>query len=405
MSLSKFLFLSILFIANFSFSKIQDTMFVPVLDKSAEWYEKISLRGYAQVRYNGLFETNSDLGCAQCDGSWGGDKSFFFRRIRLIFFGQVHPRVYFYLQPDFASSPASSNSLHMGQIRDAYFDVGLDNDNEFRFRIGQSKVPFGFENLQSSQNRLPLDRNDAINSAFSNERDLGVFFYYAPKKIRQRYSMLVREGLKGSGDYGIFGLGAFNGQIANLVERNDNFHVVARASYPFKFGEQIFEPGIQAYSGLFTLDENNISDGIKHREDLTYLDQRAAVSAVLYPKPFGIQAEYNVGRGPEFNKVNGSIDLDRLHGGYITMNYKIDYKDQKIYPFARYQYYQGGKKHERDARSYNVNELELGVEWLPYPNFEIVAMYTFSERRYEDFIKNDNFQKGSLIRIQLQVNF
>jgi hypothetical protein len=36
---------------------------------------------------------------------------------------------------------------------------------EYRVRIGQSKVPYGFENLQSSQNRLSLDRNDALNSA------------------------------------------------------------------------------------------------------------------------------------------------------------------------------------------------------------------------------------------------
>src|SRR5690606_27063174 len=115
---------------------------------------------------------------------------------------------------DFASSPGGG-AMNFVQIRDAYFDVGLDKKNEFRFRIGQSKVPFGFENLQSSQNRLPLDRNDALNSAVSNERDIGVFFYWAPEKIRKRFSMLVREGYKGTGDYGVFGLGVYNGQTAN----------------------------------------------------------------------------------------------------------------------------------------------------------------------------------------------
>jgi hypothetical protein len=71
-------------------------------------------------------------------------------------------------------------------------------------RVGQSKVPFGFENLQSSQNRLTLDRNDALNSAVANERDLGAFFYWAPSKIRERFAMLVKDGYKGSGDYGVF---------------------------------------------------------------------------------------------------------------------------------------------------------------------------------------------------------
>ena len=125
-------------------------------DKRGKWYDNISVRGYVQARYNRLFETNEKLKCEQCDRSWGEDGGFFLRRVRVIFFGQVHERVYFYIQPDFASS-ASPTGLHFGQIRDAYFDVGFDRKNQFRARIGQSKVPYGFENMQSSQNRLPLD--------------------------------------------------------------------------------------------------------------------------------------------------------------------------------------------------------------------------------------------------------
>ena len=125
-----------------------------------KWYDQFSIRGYAQVRYNRLLETNSKLKCEQCDRSIGDGGGFFLRRLRIIFSGQLVNNVYFYIQPDFASS-VSSTSLHFAQIRDAYFDVGLDKKNEFRFRIGQSKVPYGFENIQSSQNRLPLDRNDA----------------------------------------------------------------------------------------------------------------------------------------------------------------------------------------------------------------------------------------------------
>jgi hypothetical protein len=62
---------------------------------------------------------------------------------------------------------------------------------EYRVRIGQSKVPYGFENLQSSQNRLSLDRNDALNSAVVNER-FRCFLYWAPSKIRERFAMLVK---------------------------------------------------------------------------------------------------------------------------------------------------------------------------------------------------------------------
>jgi hypothetical protein len=45
---------------------------------------------------------------------------------------------------------------------------------------------------------LTLDRNDALNSAVANERDLGAFFYWAPSKIRERFAMLVKDGYKGS---------------------------------------------------------------------------------------------------------------------------------------------------------------------------------------------------------------
>jgi hypothetical protein len=369
-----------------------------------KWYESISMRGYTQVRYNRILETNPKLNCEQCDRSWGDNGGFFIRRMRIILYGQINKNVYFYIQPDFASSP-SSDRLHFGQLRDAYFDVGLDNANEFRVRIGQSKVPYGFENMQSSQNRLALDRNDALNSAVSNERDLGVFFYWAPKKTRELFNDLVKSGLKGSGDYGVFAFGTYNGQTANNPELNNNQHYVTRLTYPFKVKNQIIEAGIQAYTGNFVLTKSNLSTGVKTNFNLNYLDERVAASFILYPKPFGIQAEYNIGSGPQYNKIKDSIEVKELKGGYVLVNYQINIKDHLIIPFTRYQYYLGGKKHEKDARSYEVKELELGMEWQPSKQFELVVMYTLSDRRFEDFSKKNNIQNGNLLRIQAQLNF
>lgn len=369
-----------------------------------QWFESFSIRGYSQVRYNRLLETNSKLKNEQGDRSWGENGGFFIRRMRIIFSGQVNERVYFYVQPDFASS-ASSTGLHFGQLRDAYFDVGIDSKNEYRVRIGQSKVPFGFENMQSSQNRLPLDRHDALNSAVANERDLGVFFYWAPSAVRKLYSSLVNDGLKGSGDYGVFGVGAYNGQTANKPEQNNDPHVVARLTYPFKIKNQIVEMGLQGYTGNYVVTSDQLTAGVKINANKSYLDQRVAASFILYPKPFGIQAEYNIGKGPEYNKNTDSIEVRNLHGGYITASYKKDFGNQTIIPFSRYHYYQGGKKHETDARSYEVNELEIGVEWQPNKNFELVAMYTMSERRFEDHKLSNNFQTGNLLRLQAQLNF
>lgn len=371
-----------------------------------KWFELISLRGYAQVRYNKLLETNPNLGCEQCDRSWGGTSSFFVRRGRIIFSGQVHDRVFIYIQPDFASAAGTTNNLF--QIRDAYFDLSLDKDREYRFRIGQSKVPFGFENMQSSQNRITLDRNDALNSAVSNERDLGVFFYWATKEKRELFKKLIDDGYKGSGDYGLLGLGLYNGQTANQAERNNNQHVVARFTYPFEFKNgQVFEAGVQAYNGKFVV--NALTTGAAkaklENNNPEFLDQRAAASLILYPKPFGVQAEYNIGRGPRYNPSNNTIEESHLEGGYIMLNAKTSIKNHIVFPFVKYQYYNGGKKHELDARSYKVNDLEIGIEWQPFKNFELVADYTISKREYEDAVLFDNYQSGSLLRIQAQFNF
>ncbi len=381
-----------------------DSVKTIVKEYAKKWFETFSIRGYAQVRYNRFFETNPELKCEQCDRSWGNNGGAFIRRMRIIFYGQISKNVYFYVQPDFASS-ASSTGLHFGQLRDAYFDIGIDKNNEFRLRFGQSKIPYGFENMQSSQNRLALDRNDALNSAVSNERDLGIFFYWAPKKIRERFAMLVKDGYKGNGDYGVFAVGAYNGQTANKPELNNEPHIVARLTYPFQIGNQIIEPGVQAYSGKYVMASDQLSKGVKTNKSLNYTDERAAASLILYPKPFGVQVEYNVGRGPQFNKLKDSIEVKELQGGYILINCMLKIKNQILFPFVRGQYYEGGKKHELDARSYSVKELEIGLEWQFSKNFEFVAMYTMSERRFEDYVKQDNLQVGSLLRLQAQVNF
>ena len=381
--------------------------------EKGDWYNKISIRGYVQIRYNGLFSTNDKVSCEQCDKSWGttsidpnakSNNGFFIRRSRIIFSGQVHPNVYFYIQPDFASSPASGVN-HFAQLRDAYADISFDKNREFRVRIGQSKVPYGFENMQSSQNRLALDRNDAINSAAANERDLGVFFYWAPAEIRERFAMLIKDGYKGSGDYGVFAFGAYNGQTANKSEANRNLHLVTRVTYPFIIGNQIIEPGLQAYTGKWAF-TNELSTGVTTADKLNTLDQRVGATFVLYPKPFGIQTEYNIGKGPRYNKFSNTVDVSDLEGGYVTLNYKLDMPNHKyLYPFAKFQYYDGGKKFEKDSRSYVVRDYEFGIEWQPFKAFELVAEWVISDRTFEDSALKNNRQQGNLLRLQAQFNF
>lgn len=390
---------------------------VKATEKKEKWYDAISLRGYVQVRYNGLFSTNDKVSCDQCDKSWGivstepdakSNNGFFIRRARLVFSGQVHPNVFVYIQPDFASSP-STGVLNFAQLRDAYADISFDAKREYRVRIGQSKIPFGFENLQSSQNRLTLDRNDALNSAIPNERDLGVVFYWAPAEIRERFAMLVKDGYKGSGDYGVFAFGAYNGANVNKSEANRDLHIVARITYPFVIGNQIIEPGMQAYTGKWAFNTSDISPGVSTDFNRQYVtDQRVGATFVLYPKPFGVQTEYNFGKGPRYDKVTNAVKVTDLNGGYVTLNYKWDInlaKHHFLYPFAKFQYYDGGKKFEKDARSFIVRDYEFGLEWQPIKAFELTAEWVVADRTFEDSVIRNNRQQGNLLRLQAQINF
>lgn len=367
------------------------------------WYDKVRVRGYGQIRYNRLFENNEKLQCEQCDRSWGTNGGVFIRRARLIVQGQVHPRVFIYLQPDFASTVGTSGGI--GQLRDWYVDLGLNADNSYRVRVGQSKVPFSFENLQSSQNRLPLDRADATNSASANERDLGVFLMWAPKSVRDRFAKLVNDGLKGSGDYGVLTAGVYNGQTANRAEANNSLHAVVRASYPLALGSQIVEPSVAAYRGMYVVTADQRTAGVRGHADFNYRDERVLATVSLSPKPFGVLAEYNVGRGPEYNPATDSIEVQRLHGGFVTATWQLHRGKQILFPFVRYQVYDGGKKHERDARSYDVHDIEFGMEWQPSPNFELVTALYHGDRRFEDKLTPTNVQRGRLLRIQAQFNY
>ena len=367
------------------------------------WYETIRVRGYAQFRYNRLLETNPLLQCEQCDRSWGENGGFFIRRARIVLQAQLTRNVFVYLQPDFSSSAGTTGNV--GQIRDWYVDLGFDDDNEYRVRLGQSKVPFGFENMQSSQNRLPLDRADATNSAHANERDVGAFFMWAPKGIRERFASLANATSKGSGDYGVVAIGFFNGQTANRPEANDNQHVVARLTWPFAVNGQVVEPSIAAYGGKYNVTADQRTAGVKGLANWDYRDERLLTSINIAPRPFGLLAEYNVGRGPQYNPATDSIETHALHGGFVTVSYLVKAGNHTLFPFARFQVYDGGKKQERDARRYTVQDAEFGVEWQPNPSVEFVMEWYHGDRRFEDKLRPNNAQTGDLLRLQMQVNY
>lgn len=372
-----------------------------------KWYDSLSLRGYLQVRYNDVIRGDEDVRLWN-DSSVGEDRGFLIRRARLIVSGDVSERVFIYLQPDFANNVGDTGGVVT--LRDAYGDLHFDKAKEYRLRVGQSKIPYSFEDMQSSQNRLALDRNDALNSSTLSERDLGAFFYYAPAEKRALFRDLVRNGLKGSGDYGMFAFGFYNGQGMGRAELNDNLHTVARFTYPLKTASgQIYEFGLAGYTGkVVPTTDGRISalPANLYRDGGGFRDRRVALHAVMYPQPFGIQAEWNWGEGPGLNDSRTAIENQSLQGGYVQLIYKLDkWKGPGLLlPFVRWQYYDGAMKYLNNTPQSRVNDWEFGVEWQIDPSAEIALVYHRMNRTDVTRAPYNGFEADAL-RMQLQFNF
>ena len=396
----------------------------PADAKGKHWYEKFSIRGYTQFRFGRTVDQDlagADPFMTTDRAINGNQEDFSIRRARFIFSGDVSDHLSLYAQIDLANTlPGTTNSF-FGQLRDLYGDVHLDKEKVHRFRVGLSKVPFGFDNLQSSQNRIPLERTNAINSVTSfSERDLGVFYYWTPQAKQQLFKDLVDGGLKGSGNYGIFGIGVYNGQGLSQIEQNLNLHTAARFTYPFELPSgQVVEASVQGYTGDYVVTGAAIrplGTGAATTPAGTggtrgVRDQRIGGSFIWYPQPFGVQAEWNVGEGPGLNDAQTAVQVRHLHGGYLMAMYKFDTESCGIItPYARWQYFEGGYKNFANTPYGTHNEWNFGVEWQIRKEMELVVEYSkvdgvnLTSFSTADVTSYRNFD-GSVLRAQFQINY
>src|SRR5688572_13845810 len=109
----------------FTLAGISEAAVEAAPDAPKPWYERLSVRGYAQLRYNRSFSTNPNLVSDQGDKSIGDKNGLFLRRARVILSGEASKWVSVYIQPDFASSPATG-VLNFAQLRDWYADIFFD---------------------------------------------------------------------------------------------------------------------------------------------------------------------------------------------------------------------------------------------------------------------------------------
>ena len=389
--------------------------------KKAAWYETLKIDGYTQVRQTEQMNDAAKLiGGLPADRSVDPVQSIVIRRARFKITGDIG-RVSLYTQFDLAASVDSGSSRNLGmQTRDIYADIALDEDREHRIRVGVSKVPYGWVNLQSSQNRLAIERPEALNSAVEGERDQGVYYMWADKASRALFKKHNAEGFKGSGDYAVFAAGFFGGTGLNKADNNGEVHSLIRFTYPWVSASgQMYEAGLGGYAGRFKVtptaltatgavassggtapaiaDARHSSDGFK--------DRRASAHFIMFPQPWGIEAEWTTGQGPQMNDTRTFIEEGNLEGGYVQASYRYQYGEaSEFIPFVRWNYYDGARKFGTTAHKMVVNDLDLGFEWQWRPEVELSMMYSLTGER-TNATGNSIVKDARRLAIQLQFNY
>ena len=284
------------------------------------WYDDIKVGGYAQWR--AMYYPDDD----------GKSTEFLLRRARFVLDARPHPLYRVYIQPDMGEGKF--------ELRDYWFERSFGAGNESRVRLGQQKVPFGYETPQSSSRRLPLERNWLARRMIPGERDTGItYFYTTPGEAR-----LFGHGSRhewGTGDWGNVAVSLFNGQGINAAEVNSSKHIVVRGAKPFMLGMGGNDVYAEAGASFMTGKYVSPADGGE------FDDRLFGLHAFLSPHPVGIQAEYFTG------KTEGA-DVD---GWYAML---IGRTDARGVAFLRYDEYNGPRKGRGEGNVYDRNRWGLG---------------------------------------------
>ena len=379
------------------------------------WYERIRMSGYTQFRIS-AGPTDGKMNIAQGDSNaTSNPRDFYFRRIRLVFQGQVSERLAFFLQGAFEGDGQVTSNR---EIIDAYGDYYLTKDKVHRLRVGMHRVPNSFDTYRSSTNRQELDRHESIQSGAPGERDLGVAYYWSPKIAQERYAQLAAYH-NGPGDYGVFGVMVYNGQGRNKAELNNDKHVGVRLAYPFELPNgRLLETGVMAFRGIYsvtgagsptsTTSAAKCQNALNNKGGCDVNDERLTFYLWTPPQPWGILAEGTIGRNAKRNASNNFIEEASLRGGYVQGYYTWQYSDVgQVTPYVRYGEYYGGIKATTGAPDGQSRTWNLGLVWEPDTHWRFVTELMFKDGLGTTLVLNqaqDQFD-ASLLRFQAQFFF
>lgn len=174
-------------------------------------YPRLDLGGHIQIQLDG-----GGLGAAREEGgppvrngigSFSTNSRISPRRLRLYANAYFAENVSIVTETDFEPDGFEQADIEITPL-DLY--LKWDYTEGHHFRIGQAKIPFGYEFLRSSRTLTTVERSDT--SRLYYQRDIGIGAY----------------GEQGDFEYG---LGVYQGQGENNAERNGSNDFVGRLAY------------------------------------------------------------------------------------------------------------------------------------------------------------------------------
>ncbi len=328
-----------------------------------KWYDTMKIGGYVQGRAM-YYLDDIEAKDANGDKHRVGDE-FLVRRARMALEAKPSATSKLYLQTDMGGGSAT--------VKDAWVERSFARDLSSRVRIGQQKVPFGFEVPQSSGSRLPLERNWLTRRTIPEERDTGLTYYFTTPGDKALFDA-AKASYWGTGDYGNIAVSLFNGQSIGSEgqEVNDNKHLVVRLCKPFEIKSTggYAEVGASYYGGDY------FSKAAKQQFD----EHLFGIHGYFAPEPFGLQAEY----------FDGETEGHDLKGWYAMGLWK---SNPGGVAFVRYDKLEGYRKGANAA--YDRHRTGVGYAYQLDDNTRLTLEYDKEEL--------DTASGGSADQIGLQI--
>ena len=269
---------------------------------------------------------------------------------------------------DMAALTLQVDATRTVELKDAYLDLGRPTDS-WRLRFGQAKVPFMYEVLESSGNRLEPERTALATTLFPGERDQGAWV---------QFKNALGDRIPGT----TLDIGFQNGNGVNAADNNNSKDLVARLRFPI---------------GDTPPDKNTEADSVY----LAYLNGELtdAKTSVTTDKTF-IGGGVSKAFGPVWFRgeaITGKQLGHDIFGWYAHGSYEIPGTPGTL--FARYERFD----ENRDASGDEFRSLTFGYQHQIDSKTRAILAYELRdpESGYSKFSKTD----GNVLTLRLQVKY